>query len=258
MSPALDEAEAAAEGTGVAPAVERLGLILIGAATLLMYFATSLIVDPRRARTLATPLDDAVRLTLWFEPIYLLYLLLLFLPALEMRTNRLLRRAVVGFIFTQGVANVIFVILPVKMIRPIGELDPGASFLEWLTALNYAIDPPVNCFPSLHVANSFFVACCALRLDRSVGRIVMAAAMAIAVATVFVKHHYVADALGGAVLGVASYRICFAPHVPDEPRAELTYPRTALLAIPAAYIVGMGIAYWFFRAGATFAWPPPL
>ena len=52
--------------------------------------------------------------------------------------------------------------------------------------------------PSLHVANSTFVALVSRRLDPLVGRITLPICAGIIISTALVKQHWVADALSGA------------------------------------------------------------
>ncbi len=74
----------------------------------------------------------------------------------------------------------------------------------------YAGDQPYNDFPSLHASLSTLVAVHWLRLDRRVGIVVAVWAALILLSTVFVKQHYVADMVAGALLAFVVSRVMIA------------------------------------------------
>ena len=74
----------------------------------------------------------------------------------------------------------------------------------------YDGDQPYNDFPSLHASLSTLVAVHWLRVDRRVGTFVALWAALIVLSTVFVKQHYVADLVAGALLAFAVSRVIIA------------------------------------------------
>jgi membrane-associated phospholipid phosphatase len=245
------------EWTPIPPLLARGAIIAAGALSLSGYFLTAHVLASRAGLSLATPLDAAIPLVMEFEWVYLFYLLMPFVPVLQVRRLGLLWRALLGYLAVQITGTVVFLVFPVTMARPHTAIDPTASFLAWTIGLNYVLDPPVNCFPSLHVANAFFIACVVWRLDVAVGRIALGTALSIAISTLFVKHHYIADVLGGVVLGWGGYRLLFAPFVPaDAERRDLTYPRGRLIVIPALFAIATATLYALYRAGMGYQWPP--
>ena len=74
----------------------------------------------------------------------------------------------------------------------------------------YASDQPYNDFPSLHASLSTLVALHWLNASRRVGVVVAIWAALIALSTVFVKQHYVADMVAGAGLAFVVSRFMLA------------------------------------------------
>jgi hypothetical protein len=62
------------------------------------------------------------------------------------------------------------------------------------------LDPPMNLFPSLHLALAVLAALAAWCVDRSLGLLALAWTACIAVAVCTTKQHFVADAVAGVVL----------------------------------------------------------
>jgi membrane-associated phospholipid phosphatase len=264
MSVAISEPERTAPpavppgGSALAPRAiaARLGMCAIGAAAFSLYFFTQKL-DPGARHTLATPLDATVPFAPSWEWIYASIYLAAFLPALQMRDLRLLARALVGLIAVQIAANGIFLAFPVRMVRPEALVDPHRSFLEWGLALNFVLDPPVNCFPSLHVANAFYVCLCAWSVDRAVGGAALSLAGLIALSTMFVKQHWFLDVVGGTMLAIVVWRALFHRHVPESaPREHLVLPRRVLLLIPGAFAAIVGALFALWMHGMTFPYPP--
>jgi membrane-associated phospholipid phosphatase len=248
---------ASAAGT-LSPLAERWLLFAAAFAVYTMYLVSGRLIFGRTAKTLATPIDDAIPFAASWEWAYVFIYAAVFLPLLQIRDLRVLRRAVLGFAVCQIVANILFFAFPVRMVRPEHLIEPGRSLVEWGLALNYSLDPPVNCFPSLHVANAFYAALVCWSLDRAVGRGMIAAAVLIAVSTLFTKQHYVADALAGLFLGFACWRRFFAGQIPDDvPREALVYPRRRLLAVPIAFGLAVAVCWYAYRAGWRYTWPTP-
>lgn len=242
----------------LSPALERWLLIAAAFGAYVIYLVTGRLIFGRVTKTLATPLDDAIPLAPAWEWADAFIYTAVFVPLLQIRDLRVLRRAVLGFAVAQVVANMVFILFPVRMMRPEALVDPGRSLVEWGLGLNYALDPPVNCFPSLHVANALYAALVAWRLDRAVGRVMIPCAFAIAVSTLFTKQHYVADATAGLVLGWACYRRYFARHVPEDlPREALVFPRKYLLLVPGVFVAFAACCWFFYSSGVRYAWPSP-
>ncbi len=86
-------------------------------------------------------------------PYCIWYILLFIVPyVLYKKDKTLFSKYCLTYIFMTIVANIIFVIYPTTVVRPVIE---GSSFIELITRFIFWIDTPIlNCFPSLHCAIS--------------------------------------------------------------------------------------------------------
>lgn len=154
----------------------------------------------------------------WTWP-YLLYFPFCFAPLFCRRLwNDLgaFRGAACGFALQFFAAFAVFWILPSRMERPGFDVVGPTT---WALSVMYRLDPGFNVFPSLHVANSTYVACLIWRWSgAAAGSAAWAACLAISLSTVLVKQHYLADLPAGALLGLAAYRLAFPPG-PPSPRS---------------------------------------
>jgi membrane-associated phospholipid phosphatase len=138
-----------------------------------------------------------------------------------------------------------FLLYPTAAPRP-AEV-PGDGFAAWSLRLAYELDPPYNCFPSLHVAYACVSALTCYRVHRGVGRAAAVWAALIGVSTLYTKQHYVVDVIAGALAAYVAYLLFLRRY----PRAEVTEddrrraPRCALAAIGifAFMIAGFWVAY---------------
>jgi membrane-associated phospholipid phosphatase len=136
--------------------------------------------------------------------------------------------------------------MPARYPRP--EILTQSEFLWWGTALNYLLDKPVNCFPSLHVANAFFASMIAYHYRPRVGIIAWFMAALVSVSTLYMKQHFIADIVMGFVLSFAIYRLYFKRraylHGNQKPLPE--YLSLGVVVIYLGFVVSM---YVLFRAG---------
>lgn len=174
-----------------------------------------------------------------------LYIFVIVLMMLVVRRWDLLRRAIQAHLFVMLLSYAVFLFYPTIASRP--EVVPGDGFWAWTLRGMYDMDPPYNCFPSLHVAYSFVTAFACYRVHRRVGIAALIWAALIGVSTVYTKQHYVLDAIAGAALGCVAYVIFlrrFDPRqIPEIDRDRA--PRRALGAVGlyALGVAGMLVAY---------------
>ena len=92
----------------------------------------------------------------------------------------------------------IFFAFPVIMERP--QINP-TSLSAFIVMLMYKMDnPPLNCFPSLHVAISLFAALVVKMDNHRLGNVFIISAIIVSVSTLYVKQHYFLDIIAGAIL----------------------------------------------------------
>ena len=109
------------------------------------------------------------------------------------------------------------------------------------------MDPPYNCFPSLHVAHSFVSALTCLRLHRRLGGVALVAASLVGLSTLFTKQHYVVDVVAGAALAYAAYRLFLSGYarerIPRLDRRLAPAVSTALGTVVGRAVVGVWLVY---------------
>lgn len=100
-----------------------------------------------------------------------------------------------------AISFITYIIFPVEMIRP--NLNPNApDFFTRVMAKYYASDPPVNCFPSLHAANSS-IAAYHLSNEEPKGKYVFwSIAFLVMVSTLFVRQHVIVDEIAGFAVAI--------------------------------------------------------
>ncbi len=106
---------------------------------------------------------------------------------------------------SRTVCGLIFLLYPTTNVRP--EIT-GDGFWDWAMGVIYALDPPLDLFPSIHCLASLM---CYLGIRRC-GRIApwyrqctLLFAVLVFASTQFTKQHYLADILGGIVIGLGCF-----------------------------------------------------
>ncbi len=97
-------------------------------------------------------------------------------------------------------------------------MDLPFSISDKLLTIVYHTDPGFNVFPSMHVANSLFVALIFYRYNKKVGQVFWGIALLISGSIFFVKQHYLIDFVGGTIEAIAVYLIVFKGHSPVHKR----------------------------------------
>lgn len=171
-----------------------------------------------------------------------LYAFLIVVPVFVVQRPEMIRRTVWAYITVWSVSYVVFWAYPTIAARP--ETVTGQGFAVWGLRFLYDADPPYNCFPSIHVAHSFVSALACHRVHRPLGRIALAGASLVAVATLLTKQHYVADAIGGMCLAGVANALCLrgysSANIPDHERRL-----APALALCVSGIIAAGIAcFW--------------
>lgn len=174
------------------------------------FFGLDNLLCGKNYRDVSCRLDRRVPLRPRWIWAYLLYYPLCFAPMLFpglLADDGLYFRTLAGFCVQFFAAWVVFYFYPTRMARvPVAGDSPSARAVRGL----YAVDQGCNILPSLHVANSVYVACLAARfLSAPWAALFFAAALLVSASTVLIKQHYVADLPTGALLGAAAYALVF-------------------------------------------------
>ena len=190
-----------------------------------------------------TALDRLVPLQPAWALVYgALYMFLIVLPVLVVREQEHIRRTVLAYLVVWTSAYVVFLAFPTVAPRP--DIVSEQGYGAWGLRLLYSADPPYNCFPSLHVAHSFVSALACHRVHRGVGTVAVAAAVLVAMSTLFTRQHYVADVVGGVGLALVAY----AAFLRNAPRDRVSQLDRRLAPVFAAGTLGMScvgvLGFW--------------
>jgi membrane-associated phospholipid phosphatase len=171
-----------------------------------------------------------------------LYLFLILLPVIVIQQRDLIDRTVRSYLAVWIISFACFLLYPTIAPRPADV--SGSGFAVWGLRFLYDADPPYNCFPSLHVAHSFVSALACSRVNRPLGRFGLGCAALVAISTVFIKQHYVADVIAGILLAVLACAFFFRNH--DRGSVPALDRRVApFLALIVGGFVGCVVAsYW--------------
>jgi membrane-associated phospholipid phosphatase len=114
------------------------------------------------------------------------------------------RRAVVSMLGATTFAYLVFLLFPIHMaLRPEAPVEPGV--INALVRGYFFIDPPYNCFPSLHVTYPTLATLVVWRSHPLMRWVFLATTIVVAVSVVLVKQHYIADVVAGFVNGALWY-----------------------------------------------------
>lgn len=113
---------------------------------------------------------------------------------------RMLASIIIGML----ICYVIYYFYPSTVTRPIINSN---DFVSKIVKFIYSVDNPYNCFPSIHVLNSVFITVfmCKSLKNKKLHIIFYLSFIAITLSTLFVKQHYVLDAVSAIGLGAIIY-----------------------------------------------------
>ncbi len=233
------------------PWLERVALTAASIGFYLLYIPVSRYSVSLEPRPVALAIDRQIPLMDGWMYVYAAVFISGFLPALVVASPRLFRRMVAAYLLVQVVAFGFFVIWPVHMdLRPAQVVI--TDFPSWGLRLAYHLDPVGACFPSIHVTLASLSALCCVKVDRLVGGLAQVGAVVIALSTLFVKQHFVADVLLGFALAYGAWALLverFPLH--DVLPSQRHLPRwiPALLIVP--YLGVVGVLYVLYLADWT-------
>ena len=231
---------------------ERSLILVLELAFYCLYFPISKYVVGLQAYDFTTTFDQAVPLIPEWIYVYVAIFYTAFLPLFLIKERHLFRRVAIAYLTIQSTAFVTFVLVPVRMtLRP--EFVAGEGFTIWGVNLCYYLDLPVNCFPSLHVANAILGSLACLKVDRVVGGISYAAGLLIIASTMLIKQHYLADAVAGFSLATVVYWFVLRPAKIDHLKPEdLKYTRLYSALVVVIFVLTIVCLYFVYQSG----WAP--
>jgi membrane-associated phospholipid phosphatase len=171
---------------------------------LTLYLGVNAATAGRNAAQPMLPFEPRIPLVAAAYPIYASVYLEIVLPLFLARTRRAFLRTQLAITVASLLAFAVFLAAPMPYPRPV--LTTQADF-HGLLALEWAVDGPRCTFPSLHVAIAF-VLWLGLRDEAPRWRLpLLLLAIAVAISTVLVKQHFIADVAAGAVLAAVAWRL---------------------------------------------------
>jgi membrane-associated phospholipid phosphatase len=201
-----------------------------------------------KTRTLHVPaidLDRALPVEPAWAPIYLSLFLAALLPVFVLHQQDLIRRTVNAYLAAWLASFAVFFAYPTVATIPASV--PGDGFLDWMLRTIYSSDVRYNCFPSLHVAQSFLAAFACWRVHRGVGGVAFVWATLVGISTLYTKQHYVLDVISGALLAAVMDWI-FMRGYPREATPQFERRAAPILAAGAfatygVFVLVMWVAY---------------
>lgn len=198
------------------------------------YHAISFFNRGRTSNMPALAIDHAIQV----EPVWMLaygsVFLFAFLPAFVVRGADLTRRVLWSYLLVEFMAFGGYLAYPTTLPRPTVS---SAGFFPWTLQLVYQIDPPRNCFPSLHVAWAFVAALSCYRMHRGVGLVAIAWASLIAVSTLFTEQHFLVDVVAGVSLAFFAYVLLLRGHDRNAiPEADVQLAPARARRLPWIYV----------------------
>ncbi len=189
------------------PAARREKALLVGAVIVVLvtgYFLVAKLTNSHDARELRTAWDDAI--PFWAPAMhpYALVYTAAFYPAFCIRDTTLFRRVASGYLIVSIASLLIFCAMPVTSLGlriPRAALDLH-RFEHWGLALTYAVDPPYNLFPSVHLSMATMAALSAYSARPLWGLMAAPGAIAVGASIALVKQHFIADGLAAVILAV--------------------------------------------------------
>lgn len=208
-----------------------------------VYFVISILTRGGPTYAPEVALDRALPLQpVWMLVYGSLYAFVVLMPIFVVRQQELFRRAMKAYLMVMIVAYAGFLLYPTAAPRP--DEVVGDGFAAWSLRLAYSLDPPYNCFPSLHVAYSFVSALTCYRVHRGVGAAASLWAALIGVSTLYTKQHYVADVIVGALAAYVAY-LLFLRSYPRDAVAEIDRRGAPFRALGVVGIFGLTVAgFW--------------
>ncbi len=207
-----------------------------------LYYAIGALTAGRTLHMPAIALDRALPVEPAWMLVYGSLYVFVLLPLLVVRQGPLFRRALQAYLMVLIVSYIGFLLYPTVAPRP--AVLPADGFFAWCLRVTYSLDSPYNCFPSLHVADSFVSAFTCYRVNRRVGVAAAAWASLIGVSTLFAKQHFVVDVVAGVLLASVAY-VAFLRTYPREAVPEDDRRRAPLLALGGvAIFIAMLACFW--------------
>ena len=178
---------------------------------------------------LETWVDPLVPLSPIWLVIYIYMYFQTIAPFFVITTRRSFTRLLIGVAVLYTLALPIWIFFPVT--RPGESVLVQDVWTHWLSII-YLVDPSTNCFPSMHVALSFYTAWYIVELDRLIGWVLFMGSFLIWYSTLALKQHWFVDG-AVAILLVLAVEAILKRIIPWTEEEKKVQPR-------------INHCYWFF------------
>jgi len=185
---------------------KELLLFLVVIVWALCYFSINNFSEGRETHILALGFEKNIPFIPAFIVFYVLAYIVVIIPYFIIRDKKDYRKAVLAYLFVIFFSSIIYLIYPVKTIRP--DIEGNGFFLS-IVALVYSVAKPYNLFPSLHVSLSTLSALVSFKYNKRIGYVLFVLLFFISISTLFVKQHYFIDIIAALALGFFSYYLFF-------------------------------------------------
>lgn len=163
-------------------------------------YALSKIISGSNAIVIGGCIDELIPFKIIaIIPYCIWYFLIFIIPYYYYKKDKeLLSKYILSYVLITLIANIIFIICPTSVNRPVVT---GNDILSNMTKIVFFVDNnPVNCFPSLHCAISFLWIIYSLNMkntNKYFKIIISIISMLIIISTLFIKQHVFIDMIGG-------------------------------------------------------------
>lgn len=144
--------------------------------------------------------------TIPFIPLFIIPYLSAFIiglaPYFFVKDTKQFRKVVLSYLAVTVTAFAVFLSFPVHTPRP--EFV-SSNIFEWLVQLVYSLDQPYNSFPSLHVVTPILAGLIVYGYNKKWGTGILLWSVLITLSIVFIKQHYILDAVGGVLVALAGF-----------------------------------------------------
>ncbi|MCK4589818.1 MAG: phosphatase PAP2 family protein [Nanoarchaeota archaeon] len=171
-----------------------------------VYFSINYLTSFRQTYQLNIFIDNLIPFLPLTILIYQFTYVLWFLPYFLVKKVEPLRKLTWSYIILLLASAVVFLVFPVRVIRP--EMVSG-GLVSWLVNTFYSMDLPYNAFPSIHASYTFLVGFFSFKYLKELGLIIYLMAIFIIISTLTFKQHYFLDAAAGILLATGVYLALF-------------------------------------------------
>ena len=211
------------------------------------YFGVGLTRSPAQAYELTTALDERVpfiAISVWA---YLWGFPSALIPLFVVRCPVLFRRTAIAYGAVIAASLVSFALFPVTSahLRVTQAALDVSRPSDWAIAVLYALDPPYNLFPSLHLSIAAVAALAVRKAAKLYGLPIFLSIALVSVAVCTVKQHCVLDVFGGLGLAALAGSLILRPYRPvDGSGAAYSWRGPAMyLGLVAVLYASVYLAY---------------